>query len=139
MWEYRNHFCIEDVDDVRVTQSCGVEVEFSKSRHVIHHDQNLIGGMLGYVKNIQEIIRVDFSSFQCVIFRCRWWDTFDRNNVKEDRDIGLICIKSIKMWDESKDIYVFPKHYNQVLFYPIVLDKDWSFILRQNPRSKHLF
>ena len=81
--------------------------------------------MLGYIKKIQEIIEVDFSSFQCVIFKCKWWDTFDRNNVKEDRDSRLICINSRKMWDEAKEPYFFPKHCNQVFFYPDVLDMDW--------------
>jgi hypothetical protein len=61
---------------------------------------------------------VDFSSFQCLIFRCKWWDTFDRNNVKEDRDSGMICINSKMMWDEAKEPYVFPKHCNQMFFLP---------------------
>ena len=43
------------------------------------------------------------------------------------------------MWDEAKEPYVFPKHYNQVFFYPDVLDRDWWFVLRQDPRSKHIF
>ena len=62
------------------------------------------------------MIEVDFSSFQCVIFRCKWWDTFDWNNVKEDRDSRLICINSRKMWDEVKEPYVFPKRCNQDFF-----------------------
>ena len=101
-----------------------MEVKFEQSSSASHCDRDLIGGMLGHVENIQEIIQVDFSSFQCVIFRCRWWDTFDRSNVKEDHDSGLICINSRKMCDEIKEPYVFPKHYNQVFFYPEVLDRD---------------
>jgi hypothetical protein len=118
MWEYGHHFCIEDVDDGNMTQDCGVEVELDQSSHAGHHDQNLIWGKLGYVEKIQEITRLDFSSFQCVIFRCKWWDTFDHNNVKEYRDSGMICINSRKMWDEDKEPYVFPKHCNQVFFLP---------------------
>ena len=102
-----------------------MEVEFDQSSRSSHHDQNLVQGTLGYVEKIQEIIEVDFSSFQYVIFRCKWWDTFDWNNVKEDHDIRLICINSRKMWDEAKDPYVFPKHCNHVYFYPYVLDRDW--------------
>ena len=139
MWAYGHHFHTEDVDDGHVTQDCGVEVEFDQSSHASHHNRNLIGGMLGYVKNILQIIQVDFSSFQCVVFRCRRWDTFNANNVKEDCDSGLICINSKKMWDESKEPYVFLEHYNQVLFYLDVLDRDWWFILRHDPRSKHAF
>ena len=43
------------------------------------------------------------------------------------------------MWDETKEHYIFPKHCNQVDFYLDVLDTDWWFVLRHDPRSKHLF
>ena len=112
MWAYGHHFHTENADVGNITQDCGVEVEFDQSSRSSHRDQNLVWGMLGYVENTQEIIEVDFSSFQCVIFRCKWWDTFDQNNVNEDRDSRLICINSKKMWDEAKEPYVFPKHYN---------------------------
>ena len=58
-------------------QDCGVEVEFDQSSCASHRDKNLIRGTLGYVGKIQEIIQVDFSSFQYDIFTCKWWDTFD--------------------------------------------------------------
>ena len=114
MWAYGHHFCTENADVGNITQYCGVEVEFNQSSRSSHRDQQLVRGTLGYVKKIQEIIEVDFSSFQCVIFRCKWRDTFDRNNVKEDHDSSLICINSRKMWDEVKEPYVFSKHCNQL-------------------------
>jgi hypothetical protein len=43
------------------------------------------------------------------------------------------------MWLETEEPYVFQKHYNQVFFYPNVLDGDWWFILRHDLRSKHIF
>ena len=103
MWAYGHHFSIENADDGHMTQDCGVEVEFDQSSRASHCDQNLVWGTLGYAGKIQEIIEVDFSSFQCVIFRCKWWDTFDRSSVKEDRDSRLICINSRKMWDKAKE------------------------------------
>ena len=69
MWAYGHHFHTENVDAGNITQDCGVEVEFDQSSRSSHPNQNLVRGMLGYVGNIQEIIEVDFSSFQCVIFR----------------------------------------------------------------------
>ena len=134
MWEYGHHFHTENVDDGHMTQDYRMEFEFDQSSQASHRDQNLVRGTLSYVEDIQEIIEVDFSSFQCVIFRCKWWDTFDRNNVTEDRDSRLICINSTKMWDEAKDLYVFPKHFNHEFFYPDVLDRDWWFILIHDPR-----
>ena len=38
-----------------------------------------------------------------------------------------------------KEPYVFPKHCNQVFFYPYVLDQNWWFVLKHDPRSKHFF
>ena len=139
MWAYGHHFRTENADTGKITQDCGVEVKFDQSSRSSHRDQQLVWGTLGYVGKIQEIIEVDFSSFQCVIFRCKWWDTFDQNNVKEDHDSRLICINSRKMWDEAKEPYVFPKHCNQVFFYPDVLDRDLWFVLTHDPRSKHIF
>jgi hypothetical protein len=137
MWAYGHHFRTEYVDDDRITQDCGEEVEFNQSSRASHRDENLIEGKLGYMGKIQEIMQVDLSSFQCVIFCCKWRDTFDRINVKEDRDSGIICINSKKMRVESKEPYVFPKHCNQV--YLDVLDEDWWFVPRYDPRYKHIF
>ena len=109
MWAYGHHFRIEYVDDGHMTQDSRVEVEFDQSSRASHRDQNTIHGKLGYIGKIQEIIQVDLYSFKCVIFRCNWWDTFDRNNVKEDRDSGMICINSKKMWDDhiSQNTIIF--------------------------------
>ena len=101
MWAYGHHFRIENANAGNITQDCGVEVEFDQSSRSSHRDQNLVRGTLGYVRKIQEIIEAVFSSFQCVIFRCKWWDTFDRASVKGDRDSRLICINSKEMWGIS--------------------------------------
>ena len=71
MWAYGHHFHTENVDDGHMTQDCGVEVKFNQSSQSSHRDQNLVRRMLGYIRKIQEIIEVEFSSFQCVIFRCK--------------------------------------------------------------------
>ena len=61
MWTYGHHFRMEDVDDGCMTQECGVEVKFDQSSLASHCDQNLIHGVLGYARQIQETIQVDFS------------------------------------------------------------------------------
>ena len=138
MWAYGHNFLIENADDGHMTQDCGVEVKFDESSHSSHHDENLLEGKLGYIGKTQEIMQVDFSSFQCVIFKYKWWDRFDQNNVKVDHS-GIICIKSKKMLAKTNEPYVFPKHCNEVFFYPDVLDRDWWFILRHDSISKHIF
>ena len=63
MWAYKHHFCTKDANDGYLTQDCGLEVEFDQSSCFSHHDENLIEGELGYAGKIQEIMQVDFSSF----------------------------------------------------------------------------
>lgn len=99
-----------------MTQDCGVEAEFKQSTCFSHHDENLVEGKLGYAGKIQEIMQVDLSSYQCVIFKCRLWDTSHQNNVGVGHDSGIICINSKTMLVETKEPYVFPKHYNQGSF-----------------------
>ena len=139
MWVYGHYFYMKDSDDGCMTQDCGVEVELDQYSRTSHRDQNLMQGTLGYIGKIQEIIHVDFYLLQCLIFRFKWWDTFDWNNAKEDHDSGMISINSRKMWHEVREPYVFPKHCNQVIFFSDVSDRDWWFVLRHNPRSKHVF
>ena len=111
-----------------------MEVEFDQSSCSRHCDENLIERKLGYIGKIQEIMQVNFLSF-----KCKWWDTFDINNVKVDHNSGLIHIKFEEMLLETKDPYSFPKHCNLTYFYPGVLDKDWWFVQRHDLRSKHIF
>ena len=139
MWAYVHHFHTKDVDDGHLTQYCGMDVEFDKYNCFIHRDKNLIDGKLGYVGKIQEIMQLYFSSFQCVIFKWKWWDTFNWNDKKVDHDSGLICINSKKKLVETKYPYVFPKHCNQVFCYPDVLDWDWWFVLIHSSRPTNIF
>ena len=78
MQAYIHHFHTEDVDDGHMTQDCGVEVEFDQSSCSSNNDENLIEGKLGYIDKIEEIMQVDLSSFQYVIFKCKWWDSLTR-------------------------------------------------------------
>ena len=116
-----------------------MEVEFNQSSHANYYDQNRIEEKLGYIGKIQEIILVDFTSLHCVIFRCKWRNTFDQNNVKEYHDNGLICINSIRVWDETKEPCIFPKQRNQVFFYLDVLVRNWWFILSHDLKSNIFF
>jgi hypothetical protein len=111
MWAYGNQFCNEYVDEGHITQDCGVEVELDQTSCVSHRNENPIDGKLGYIGKIQEIMQVDLSSFQCVVFCHKWWDTFDQRNVKEDCDGGLICIKCF--FFTKTEIYIYIKRHDR--------------------------
>lgn len=113
---YGHHFCTKDVDDGYVMLDCVGKIKFKQSSHASHCHQNLIKGKLVYVEKMQQIMQVDFLTFQCVILRCKWWDTFYWSNVKENCDSGIVCINSKRKQVETKEPQVFSKHYNQVFF-----------------------
>ena len=43
------------------------------------------------------------------------------------------------MLAKTNEPYVFQKHCNQVFFYLDVLDRYWWFVIRHDPRYKHIF
>ena len=53
-------------------------VDFKQSSQASSKDKNIIEGNLQYVGKIQEIIELDYRSFKCCIFKCRWYEAFDR-------------------------------------------------------------
>lgn len=94
-----------------------MEGKVKQTNCVSHHDYNLINGNLYYNGNIWEIMQVDYTYVQCVNFRCKCWDTFDQNNVKEDYDRGIIYLSNKKMWDEKKVSPHFKEHYNHMMLF----------------------
>lgn len=79
MWEYGRHYCVEHVDEKRQSFDCGIMVDFKQSSQSISKATNIIEGNLQYVGKIQEIIELDYHSFKCCIFKCRWYEAFERN------------------------------------------------------------
>ena len=69
MWAYGHHFHTKDANDGCVTVEYGVKIKFNQSSHASHRDHNIIEAKSGYIEKIQEIMQVEFSSFQCVICR----------------------------------------------------------------------
>ena len=80
-------------------------------------------------------IRDNYHGLQGIILEFKSWLSYLHLNSKGSR---LIWINSKKTWDK-KEPYVYPNHYNEVFFYTYVLDRDWWFVLRHDPTSKHLF
>lgn len=110
-------------------KTVGGEVVFDQFSHASYHDHALMQGTLGYVGKIQEIVQVDFSSFQCVTFMCKWWDTFYRKYLSSLERCGM----------ELGRLMFSQNTATNWLFYPDVLDRDWWFVWRHDPRSKHIF
>ena len=78
MWAYGCHYRVERVDVKRQTFDCGVMVYFKQSSRASSKDKKIVEGNLQYVGKIQEIIKLDYRSFKCCIFKCKWYESFER-------------------------------------------------------------
>ena len=84
-------------------------VDFKQSSRASSKDKNIIEGNLQYVGKIQEIIDLDYHSFKCYIFKCRWYEAFERKQ-RHDTDSGFFSIDSSRFPSEDKEPYVLPIH-----------------------------
>jgi len=134
MWAYGQHFRIEKIDHNRVTFDYGVMVNFHQAIHECKIDKNLIEGTLQHVGKIQQIIQLDYRSFQCVVFICKWFDTLDRRTILHDDNSEYYLINYIKYLAEDKEPYVLPQHCSQVCFYLYVEDETMQFVINIDPR-----
>ena len=89
-------------------------VDFKQSIRASSKYKNIIEGNLQYVGKIQEIIELDYWSFKCSIFKCRWYEAFERI-LKHDTHSGLFSIDSLRYLPKDKEPYVLPIHCEQVL------------------------
>jgi hypothetical protein len=113
MWAYGRHYRVESVDVKRRSFDCGIMVDFKQSSRASSKDKNIIEGNLQYVGKIQEIIELDYRSFKCCIFKCRWYEAFERTQ-RHDTHSGLFSIDSSRFLPEDKEPYVLPIHCEQV-------------------------
>ena len=116
MWAYGQHYYVESVDVKRRSFDCGVMVDFKQSSRASSKDKNVIEGNLQYVGKIQEIIELDYRSFKCSIFKCKWYEAFNRTK-RNDIHSGLFSIDSSKYLPQDEEPYVLPIHCEQVFFH----------------------
>ena len=118
MWEYGWDYHVEWRDIKISSFGCGVMVDFKKSSWAILKDKNIIEGNLQYVGKIQEIIELDYRSFKCNIFKCRWYEAFETMQ-RHDTHSGLFSIDSLRYLPEDKDPYVLPIHCEEVVLFSV--------------------
>ena len=118
MWAYGRHYNVERIDLKICSFDCGVMVDFKQSSRASSKDKNIIEGNLQYVGKIQEIIELDYRSFKCCIFKCRWYEAFDRTR-RHDTHSGLFSIDSLRYLPEDKEPYVLPIHCEKTVLFSL--------------------
>jgi hypothetical protein len=113
MWAYGLNYHVESVDVKRQSFDYGIMVDFKKFSRPSSKDKNIIEGNLQYVGKIQEIIELDYRSFKCCIFKCRWYEAFEWTQ-RHDTYSGLLSIDSLRFLPKDKEPYILPIHCEQV-------------------------
>ena len=78
MWAYGQHYHVERIYLKICSFDWGVMDDFKQSSQLSSKNKNIIEVSIQYVGKIQEIIELDYWSFKCCIFKCRWYDAFER-------------------------------------------------------------
>ena len=91
MWAYGQHYHVESIVVKRVSFDCGIMVDFKKYHRESSKDRKFIEKNIQYVGKIQEIVELDYHYFTCCIFKCRWYEAFNRTQ-RHDTLIGLFSI-----------------------------------------------
>ena len=115
MWAYGWHYHVESVHVKIWSFDCRIMVDFKQSSQSSSNDKNIIEGNLQYVGKIQQIIEFDYHSFKCFIFKCRWYEAFDRTR-RHDTHSWLFSIDSSRFLPEDKEPYVLPIHCEKIFF-----------------------
>ena len=113
MRAYGWHYRVEHVDVKRRSFDCGIMVEFKQYSQSSSKDKNIIEENLQYVGKIQEIIELDYRSFKCCIFKCRWYEAFERTQIYDTHSV-FFSIYSLRFLPEDKEPYVLLIHCEQV-------------------------
>ena len=83
---------------------------FSQESRSSARDINLTTGKMDYVRNIHEILEVNFQMFKVWIFDVKWFKVICRGAhaiVKWDPS-GFFAVDSTKFWGNETDIFVLP-------------------------------
>jgi len=96
MWSYGQHFIIKNYDHNRVTFYYVVMVDFDQASRASTKDKNLIEGTLQYVEKIQQIIQLNYWSFQYVVFICKYFYTHNSRKILHDDNNEYFAINSTK-------------------------------------------
>jgi len=107
---------VENIDKKRLTSDCGVTTCFSQDSRESARDINIINVELDYVRNIVNILKVNFRIFHFIILDVQWFRVVCRGpqgTIRQDAS-GFFQIDSTKLWNDQSDTFVMPQHCEQV-------------------------
>jgi hypothetical protein len=132
MWCNGRKFHIKQLDETRKNFDSGINVVFqvtNVSSRSDRHPRESKNRYYGYLNNILEC---DFNSFKLAMFDVKWY----RLQMHEcEHSNGFPIIKTT-MFERGHDRYVFLSQCEQVFYSNVPGERDWSFVVRYDPRGR---
>jgi hypothetical protein len=138
MWAYGHNVRVENVNCGKQTCDYGVCVSFDPTSCTNSRETNRIKCQLDYVGTIQEKSELDYKSFRCVVFKCNWFDIFDKTRCFRHDLVSKVYSINIhrEMSTSQSKPYVLLEHCQQILFHLDVFSKMGGLLLLETQGKK---
>jgi hypothetical protein len=139
MWCNGRKFRIKQLDETRKTSDSGITAVFQVTNVSSRSDRRPRESENRYYGFLNDIIECDFNSFKLVLFDVKWY-RLQMHEHDEERTIiqhanGFPMIKTT-VFEKENDRYVFPSQCEQVFYSKVPGKRDWSFVVRYDPRGR---
>jgi hypothetical protein len=139
MWCNGRKFRIKQLDETRKTSDSGITAVFQVTNVSSMSDRHPRESKNRYYGFLNDIIECDFNFFKLVLFDVKWY-RLRMHEHDEERTIiqnanGFPMIKTT-VFEKTNDRYVFPSQCEQVFYSKVPGKRDWSFVVRYDPRGR---
>jgi hypothetical protein len=139
MWCNGRKFRIKQLDETRKTFDSGITAVFQVTNVSSRSDRRPRESENRYYGFLNDIIECDFNSFKLVLFDVKWY-RLRMHEHDEERTViqhanGFPMIKTM-VFEKENDRYVFPSQCEQVFYSKVPGKRDWSFVVRYDPRGR---
>jgi hypothetical protein len=132
-------FRIKQLDETRKTSDSGITAVFQVTNVSSRSDRHPRESENRYYGYLDDILECDFNSFKLVLFDVKWY-RLRMHERDEERTViqhanGFSMIKTM-VFERGHDHYVFPSQCEHVFYSKVPGERDWSFVVRYDPRGR---
>ena len=137
MWCNGRKFRIKQLDETRKKSDSGITIVFQVTNVSSMSDRHLREFENRYYGFLNDIIECDFNSLKLVLFDVKWY-SLRMHECDEERTViqhaNRFPMIKTKMFERGHDRYVFPSQCEHVFYSNVIGERDWSFVVRYDPR-----
>jgi hypothetical protein len=139
MWCNGHKFHIKQLDETRKTYDSGITAVFQVTNVSSRSDRHPRESENRYYGYLNDILECDFNSFKLVMFDVKWY-RLRMHERDEERTViqhaNWISMIKTMVFERGHDRYVFPSQCEQVFYSNVPGERDWSFVVRYDPRGR---